>query len=704
MADDSVKVTLRVDDNQATQAFIRMERGITDFTSSFTKGIGLSDRAFDVFKGNIAANVVSAGFNIMTDAAKQLFDVILVKGVDSAIEFEDQMQTLNVALKNSGQFSVGLSRDLEELAQQTQETTKYSDGMVISATTQLQTLARLSGDGLQRATKASIDLAAALRIDLTTASELVAKAHEGQTNALRRNGIVISESIPASEKYAEVLRIIETRFGGTAQAQANTYAARIEILKNQFDDTIKQFGFFITKNEGVNAILKVGTEILKEYTGGLTGGKVASDTMTQSLVYMATIIEPLALLADGFGRVFVTAFRAGEIAIDSTAIVINRFFIMIMNGVDAVYKGLAYAMPEAFGKASSEISKFTTGFAQGTDNLTKKTADNFSNMLGIFEETTSIEKFAARARKAAIDIQLAIAAQSVRPAVQDQQAAGEDPTEAARKEAQEERLKQAEISQILLSAQAERDAAGAQYRIAVGEGRTQDLIDLQTFEQQKIQITLDAELAKAKEQDGPRKIQLAKDKAHADAELALVKLSNKSKVELRKQELADQEVFLNTAATLSGSKNKELAAIGKAAAITQIAIKTPPAIASSFEFGTKLGGPVLGFALAGIAGTAMAAQAANIAGVKFEQGGIVPGLPQFGDNVIARVNPGEVFLNNTQQQRLLNIADGKNGSSSSDNLLQQLIDAIRSQPIITQLDGRTLGVALRDLKSGGFAF
>lgn len=95
----------------------------------------------------------------------------------------------------------------------------------------------------------------------------------------------------------------------------------------------------------------------------------------------------------------------------------------------------------------------------------------------------------------------------------------------------------------------------------------------------------------------------------------------------RAADLADQNAFFSAATSLSNSKSKELAAIGKAAAITQIAIKTPPAIASSYEFGTKTGGPFLGAVLAGVAGIAMAGQAAAIAGVPLAEGGIVRATP-----------------------------------------------------------------------------
>lgn len=149
------------------------------------------------------------------------------------------------------------------------------------------------------------------------------------------------------------------------------------------------------------------------------------------------------------------------------------------------------------------------------------------------------------------------------------------------------------------------------------------------------------------------------------------------------QELSDQNTFLSTSATLANSQNSTLAAIGKAAALTQLAIKTPEAVASSFAFGSRIGGPPLGFAFGGIAATAMAAQAAKIAGLSFQQGGIVPGSSFAGDNIVARVNSGEMILNRQQQSNLFDIANTNQGSGQSSQVIQT--------NVTVELDGEVVG-------------
>ena len=65
---------------------------------------------------------------------------------------------------------------------------------------------------------------------------------------------------------------------------------------------------------------------------------------------------------------------------------------------------------------------------------------------------------------------------------------------------------------------------------------------------------------------------------------------------------------------------------------------------------------------------------------KFAEGGIVPGSSFSGDNVIARVNSGEMILNDKQQANLLNIANGGQANGGIDyQLLATMVGQAVSQ-------------------------
>ena len=146
------------------------------------------------------------------------------------------------------------------------------------------------------------------------------------------------------------------------------------------------------------------------------------------------------------------------------------------------------------------------------------------------------------------------------------------------------------------------------------------------------------------------------------------------------QRLADQQTFLSTASTLAQSENQTLATIGKAAAITQIAIQTPPAVAASFRFGASIGGPPLGFAFAGIAAAAQAAQAARVAGIALQTGltEVPGGFPN--DTFPARLTSGERVIS-TEQNR--DLKDFIGGNDKTNELLMSVLGAIQSQQMQT---------------------
>jgi len=189
--------------------------------------------------------------------------------------------------------------------------------------------------------------------------------------------------------------------------------------------------------------------------------------------------------------------------------------------------------------------------------------------------------------------------------------------------------------------------------------------------------------------------------------------------QINAQELSDQRTFLSTAATLAQSNSSVLAAIGKAAAITQIAIKTPTAVASSFEFGTRLGGPPLGFLFGGIAATAMAAQAARVAGIALQTGitSIPSGFPN--DSFPARLTTGERVVNVPQNRDLTNFLDAQatTGGDSQTDLLKQVVEGLngvmelltmgnitleeKESEIIVQIGGKEITRVIREeLRSG----
>lgn len=83
--------------------------------------------------------------------------------------------------------------------------------------------------------------------------------------------------------------------------------------------------------------------------------------------------------------------------------------------------------------------------------------------------------------------------------------------------------------------------------------------------------------------------------------------------------------------------------------------------AAAESAGSAAAVPVVGWINAIAAITAITAAMASVP--KFADGGIIAGNSTIGDYNIARVNSGEMILNNRQQKNLFNLLDGKSGTS-----------------------------------------
>jgi len=88
---------------------------------------------------------------------------------------------------------------------------------------------------------------------------------------------------------------------------------------------------------------------------------------------------------------------------------------------------------------------------------------------------------------------------------------------------------------------------------------------------------------------------------------------------LNSQKVKDFQMVMGQISALQESKNKELVAIGKAAAIANIGISTAEGVMKSYA----LGGPIFGSILAGLVIAAGAVQSAKVAGVALADGGVV---------------------------------------------------------------------------------
>jgi hypothetical protein len=141
----------------------------------------------------------------------------LGKAIDAYREQERAVNELNQSMINAGTFTAELQNKYLELAGALQKTTLFSDDQINSAQALLQ--AHIGNkevtEGLLRAT---LDLAQAKKMDLASAASLVGKAIGGESEVLKRYGIVVKSSTNDSDKLTNVTDALNQKFAGQAEA------------------------------------------------------------------------------------------------------------------------------------------------------------------------------------------------------------------------------------------------------------------------------------------------------------------------------------------------------------------------------------------------------------------------------------------------------------------------------------------------------
>lgn len=156
-------------------------------------------------------------------------------------EQEKAQKTLAAAMKQAGTFTEAAFKENLKYASSLQKVTKFGDETILSVQ-KILTNFGLEGEALKDLTKATLDLASAKGMDLTSAADLVARSVGSSTSALSRYGIIIEGAAGSTERANSAVENISKLFGGAAQAEAQTFSGRVQQLQNRIGDIGENIG------------------------------------------------------------------------------------------------------------------------------------------------------------------------------------------------------------------------------------------------------------------------------------------------------------------------------------------------------------------------------------------------------------------------------------------------------------------------------
>lgn len=585
MADDKRQVIELVSSLDNT-GFQKAKKEISDITKEQAKQAGQAEKTGVSIGGITAAlsGVIAAAY-----AGKKAFD-FFAYSVNEFAKEQAVIVQLESTLRSTGKAAIFTSDELRAMASELQNFSTVSDDAIIQAQAIALRFEKLGRDEMPRLMKVAVDASVALGMDLSSAFTKLGRAIEDPIqgmSALTREGIIFDrqqqnlirtlvESGRSFEAQEIILSRVEKAFAGSAQAEIATYAGQVKQLKNSFGDLQETIGSWL-----VPSLIK-GVGLLKEFVDAAQ------------------------------------YFSQGEKAT-------NRY-------------------AEALDKAAELQKQFNTAYAQ-YQNFQKA---GYSQAQDYLQIAAGIQKEWQEQKKLIAEIEKEMSLNVAKTAAKREQMIATDKANKAEVKAAEERARLAEDekkqAEIVAKARYDVRVKGIdremEYAKQMAEATTTQELDQVYYNIEKQiemeQMRLDRVKAISEEENAFNAEQsalylaqyqyLEEQKATISAQYA-----ENQKNQLRSLNAVDKWLLTERAknfqstmqfiSTLASSENSELAAIGKAAAITSATISTYEAANKALASAP----PPFSFALAAATVAAGLANVATIAGIKLAKGGLVPG-------------------------------------------------------------------------------
>jgi hypothetical protein len=217
--------------------------------------------------------------------------------IEEATKAELSVGRLGVAVRNAGGDFGPLRPALEDTIKGIVRLTKHTDDDLRQALTNMVTL---TGDvtGSQKNLALVADLAAARQIDLSTASDLVSKAMNGNVTGLNRLGF-------AGKDATVVLDNLRASVGGFAEQEGQTFGGVLTRITNQWGEFKEAVGLAIIGTDGVSEAGSGLVNVLAGMAKFVEDNSEAIQAFVSAIVAMGKAVwavasGPLKILATAF--------------------------------------------------------------------------------------------------------------------------------------------------------------------------------------------------------------------------------------------------------------------------------------------------------------------------------------------------------------------------------------------------------------------
>ena len=614
--------------NATSKAMSSMAASVDEFTKK-QKDIGFFERAMETMVGFIGGEAVIGAFEKLKEAAVEF----ATEAIKKSSEQIDVYNRLGQVLAQNGNYTQDAKKSWEEFASSLERTTKYQDEAIIKNASLLESLTGMKDKGLKEATKASLDLASGLGVDLESATRLVAKAFNGNVDALSRYGIYINKSSDDNKNFATTLELIKNRFGGLSEKEMGTFSGALNLLSKAFEDIQKTVGHFLTSNYAVVKVMQAVADVMFKSSDGMKSNEQSIQEMiANGLVKAVEWSQYLLIAMDALDKAMTLIWNSIETVV-----------VTAVGGISGVLNALGVVSDETLQKIAD--FSLTVG-STSADEIAKGTTV-FSDMSAKMAE-------------------IGVVAQEAAAKVADGWTAIPDVINNTNQA--EQRYKDAQLQRAEEGKKLAEDLIVGEYQDS--QARLEILQNRLTEEIQKIN---DAEATKKLTYDQAQAARLAAIDKQNEEERKRALAKQKFESDTQTAQIGAAGAVANALYTIGKNSSKELFLVTKAAAIAQMIIQTELAAAQALASppGPPLTAPLaMGVRVAGYANAAAAAATA----IQGLQGGMteVPGIGTGDSYGPVALAPGERVVDSSANADLKKavamILSGQLGGSSSENI------------------------------------
>lgn len=628
-------------------ATTNIQKSINDMASGGTKDLSLMDQAFATLTGVVGGEAILGAFEKLKEVVGFFTDQLKESMVEMTKE-ESALQGLANALALSGNYTEKNQKQLEAFGEQMELLTGITPKQTAANLALLESMTHLSVDGLEKAEKAAGDLAVAYNMDLDSAVRLIGKGIEGNVEAFKRYGIEVKDAGSRAGNLSNILKALQGAHG-SAEGAMKTFAGQQILLNKHYEDMFEAVAKVVTQNAVVKAMMAELGQIFGDTADAAEDSSLAmKQGLGQTLIQVAEALEFMASQADVVVR-----------SLDGITAAVGTAMVALEDSGKWLLDGFAPDAEEAF-ERTKKAWDYTTDTFDKDSSLT-----NLSDAFGKIKD----------AGKLAFD-SITKSGEAAKPTVK-----GATSTVIELTAAQKAYNDQLASFATGLADQGSAITGFYENDLAMlDQQHDAKLISTQEYFDESLQQLLDAQDAEDTALEDAHEKGLINESRYQDAKNALMSKQNKQASDFakkftdldkaeQKERLSNMSDTFGQIATLSESSNKTLAAIGKAAAISQATIDGILAVQKTLA---TIPYPA-SIPLAALVGVAAAANVAKIAGVQLATG--IDSVPGVGskDNFPAILAPGErVVPKKTNEDLTAFLQNQSQGGSGGQNITLNL--------------------------------